>query len=834
MRAKSLISFFLTTVLFICFISPMNVLAKSVAVKSIGLSKASITLTVNSTYTLKATISPSNATNKSVSWSSSNKAVATVSNGKVTAKKAGTCNIYAASSNKKTVACKVTVKNAPTIKSINAVAVTTVSGKAPSLPSTVTAVMSDGTSNKVSVKWNTVNASSYAKAGTFNVSGTVPNTSVKAKAVVTVTAAGNASIKSVNVVQITTSAGKAPALPSVVTAKMNDGTTKSVAVTWDSVESYKYANAGIFTVDGTVAGSSSVKATAVVTVNPSDSTAAIKAINAISISTSVGTAPVLPTSVTAQLSDGTTKNVTVTWDTINPFYYANIGSFTVSGAVSGSTSVKATANVTVSTSASSVIQYINPVSLSTLSGIAPDLPSSVIATMTDGTTKNVAVTCNSITSSQYAAAGTFTVNGTVSFNSTVKATAVITVLPSGSQAGVQSISLVNLVTTVGVSPILPSTVTATLTDGSTKNIPVLWDSVSYSQYSNAGTFVINGTVSGTSSVKATAIITVSSSSAAATVQTMTPVNVTTKQGVAPDLPSTISAGMGDGSTKNVVVTWDSISPSQYAVTGVFTVSGTIATSSSVRAVAIVTVTSSGSGTNAAVQSVNSVNISTTVGKAPTLPSTVVAVMSDGTTRSLAVTWDYISPSQYSSIGAFAVNGTISSTSSIKAVAIVTVTASSSSSTVQSINPINVTTTAGTAPDLPSVVTAIMGDGTTKNVKVVWDYVYPSYYSGTGSFTVSGTVNASTSLRASAKITVIASTSASIKTLNPVSVITKAGIAPDLPSTVTATMTDGTTKNVPVTWDYIYPYQYSSTGAFSVNGTISSTSSIKAVAIITVG
>ena len=59
-------------------------------VKSVTLNKTSVTVKAGQKYTLKATVSPSNATNKTITWRSANPSVATVSGGVVTAKKAGT------------------------------------------------------------------------------------------------------------------------------------------------------------------------------------------------------------------------------------------------------------------------------------------------------------------------------------------------------------------------------------------------------------------------------------------------------------------------------------------------------------------------------------------------------------------------------------------------------------------------------------------------------------------------------------------------------------------------------------------------------------------------
>ncbi len=67
----------------------------TVAVTSVSLNKSSASLTAGDTLQLTATVSPSNATNKTVTWTSSNTKVATVSGGKVTAVAAGTVTITA-------------------------------------------------------------------------------------------------------------------------------------------------------------------------------------------------------------------------------------------------------------------------------------------------------------------------------------------------------------------------------------------------------------------------------------------------------------------------------------------------------------------------------------------------------------------------------------------------------------------------------------------------------------------------------------------------------------------------------------------------------------------
>ena len=83
----------------------------AVKVTGISVSPTSASLTVGDTKTLTATISPSNATNKAVTWSSTNIGVATVSSsGVVTAKAPGTATIKVTTSDGGFVAsCPVTV-----------------------------------------------------------------------------------------------------------------------------------------------------------------------------------------------------------------------------------------------------------------------------------------------------------------------------------------------------------------------------------------------------------------------------------------------------------------------------------------------------------------------------------------------------------------------------------------------------------------------------------------------------------------------------------------------------------------------------------------------------
>lgn len=89
-----------------------------IAVTGVTLNQTAVTLETGGTVQLTAAVSPSNAVDQSVTWSSGNTSVATVDgNGKVTAKSAGSAAITVKTANGKTASCTVTV-NAPQLKSI--------------------------------------------------------------------------------------------------------------------------------------------------------------------------------------------------------------------------------------------------------------------------------------------------------------------------------------------------------------------------------------------------------------------------------------------------------------------------------------------------------------------------------------------------------------------------------------------------------------------------------------------------------------------------------------------------------------------------------------------
>ena len=92
------ILFLLLAVTILCLASAA-LAADPVPVESITLNVAELELQVQKNTGVRATIAPSNASNRNLAWSSSDETVATVSSyGVITGKKAGTCTVTCASS----------------------------------------------------------------------------------------------------------------------------------------------------------------------------------------------------------------------------------------------------------------------------------------------------------------------------------------------------------------------------------------------------------------------------------------------------------------------------------------------------------------------------------------------------------------------------------------------------------------------------------------------------------------------------------------------------------------------------------------------------------------
>ena len=125
-----------------------------IGVTSVTLDKTDLTLDVNDTEKLTATVNPNDATNKTVTWKSDKPEIVEVdSNGNVTAKAAGTATITATADGK-SASCKVTVNGQPATVPVQSVGLnqTTLELKAGNTATLTATVSPEGATNK-DVTW---------------------------------------------------------------------------------------------------------------------------------------------------------------------------------------------------------------------------------------------------------------------------------------------------------------------------------------------------------------------------------------------------------------------------------------------------------------------------------------------------------------------------------------------------------------------------------------------------------------------------------------------------------------------------------------------------------
>jgi uncharacterized protein YjdB len=152
----------------------------SVAVTGVSLDKTSLTLAVNAKETLTVTVTPDDATDKSVSWSTNNAQVAAVNNGEVTAVSAGSAVITVTTAGGgKTATCAVTVTAQSSVTDIlMAVPVQAAVG----IPLTLNGTAIPATAPNKTIVWT-------VKSGSATISGNTLNATGEGNVVVTATVA---------------------------------------------------------------------------------------------------------------------------------------------------------------------------------------------------------------------------------------------------------------------------------------------------------------------------------------------------------------------------------------------------------------------------------------------------------------------------------------------------------------------------------------------------------------------------------------------------------------------------------------------------------------------
>jgi formylglycine-generating enzyme required for sulfatase activity len=169
------------------------VTVSSIAVMGVSLNPDTLSLVVGGTGTLTAAVTPSNATNQNITWSSNNTNVATVTNGVVSAVAVGTATITVTTvDGGKTAACTVTVSLAVIGVSLNTDKLSLVVGGT----GTLTAVITPSNATNQTVFWSSNNPAaatvangvvSAVAAGTATITVTTVDGGKTANCTVTVT-----------------------------------------------------------------------------------------------------------------------------------------------------------------------------------------------------------------------------------------------------------------------------------------------------------------------------------------------------------------------------------------------------------------------------------------------------------------------------------------------------------------------------------------------------------------------------------------------------------------------------------------------------------------------
>ncbi|WP_455714887.1 Ig-like domain-containing protein [Anaerosporobacter sp.] len=158
-----------------------------IKVSSVTLNSTSKTLSVGNKFQLKATVAPSNATNKSIKWVSSNTSVAKVSStGKVTAVGKGTATITATSTDGSKVKATATIK----VKNVKVTSVKLSKSSSTLLPKEtiqLTATVKPSNATNKNLVWK----SSNTKVATVTKSGKVKAKSVGTTKITATTADGS-------------------------------------------------------------------------------------------------------------------------------------------------------------------------------------------------------------------------------------------------------------------------------------------------------------------------------------------------------------------------------------------------------------------------------------------------------------------------------------------------------------------------------------------------------------------------------------------------------------------------------------------------------------------
>lgn len=734
-------------------------------------------------------------------------------------------------------------------------AVTTKAGAAPTMPSKLAVEMSDGSISTAAVKWDPIAPEKYEKPGTFYVTGRVvgfdgaavmalvddegQNVGVDEHGVVTakVTVADKTAQKVAlqpQAVVINTTVGSKLALPKFVNVNYSDGTFTAhgqydgTEITeWTDTDGLDITNplaeTGTYKLVGKLKGIDNVNA--IVYVNVREAPRTITKLEAKSFSVAKGTPKQdlyqqMPKQVVATYSDGSTDLLDIdTWDLSNVTdeVLGGTGTVKITGTVKLN-GAKVTCNVTVVDQDAETPDRVEPVAdiqiadNAKVADLMAMLPSTVTVVMKDGKTKNETPVRWSQVDSLGRAGNEFEVTGLTDNGMTVKVKVKVTAHIVSLDAA-DDIEVERDTKASEALAKLPKKVTAVYSDGLDAEVDVKWDTkgLSDKDFAKEGEVTVKGTVAGTDqkaecTIKVVKPLREIPDRLAGTVDAVTVDDGTKPEAVVAALPTTVKVAMKDGSEVDSKIDWTAPKEAltikkdgtSVIVTGKTEV-GNFDVNATVNLMPVV-------------ESVVGVQLSVARNTAAAdiaLPAQVTLNMSDGSTKTAAVTWDKapLTTDALGKLGDIALEGAVEGTS-VKAKCTVTVVKSDAEI------PLSVEPVAGVSvPENSSVdvvrdalkgvkATVRMKDGkTTAESEITWTEV-PAAAATYGNTVVAKGVTVNGNL----PVEVVVTSTTTINTVAEAPQITverdaKADtVTGQLPKKVTVTYSDGHTDEAAVTWN----------------------------------
>lgn len=380
-------------------------------------------------------------------------------------------------------------------------------------------------------------------------------------------------------------------------------------------------------------------------------------------------------------------------------------------------------------------------------------------------------------------------------------------------------------TAAGIAPTLPSSISASYSNGQSYTCPVEWNEISADQYQKEGTFVVEGHLKSYPSMLAQCTVAVRSVKSV-----QTELTCTTLTGEVPSLPYSASVVFDSGATEQIPVSWDSFDASLYSKVGSFTVKGKLNGFDYREVTCTVTVRDPKD-----VLDLNSLRFERVVGDISPLSTYVYfpVTQSNNTTytQGYQVNWDNADVSQFQKAGTYTVTGTLvtynesSAANGLKVTAQVEVKEVASIDSLAPVNtPVGVRPTTGGG--LPYSVEVAFTDGTKKQCNIAWDPILDTQVASEGSFKLSGSLSYWTNTSSSSSTQVELGDSnrvtatISVRALqmpSSTSTSTLIGCQPNMPGSIEATMWNGSRGNFPVQWSTISQDALKNLGQITVSG-----------------